>query len=185
MYICLQRWKEDHGIKARIMVCLMNVEPCCLRLCIISLKGNHSKVIFRFRFDFFPLIQFTYKKGLVGQNFLYYFFFKFHLFKHVCQMTEIVCLFCVELEPTEPCICIKKGHKLFVLSGSQINFLCRIAIWATEILKLLAQVKMTRAASGVGGLFPCILHTFLKEIKLVENVDFLQYINIWYIFLDF
>jgi hypothetical protein len=108
MYICLQRWKEDHGIKARIMVCLMNVEPCCLRLCIISLKGNHSKVIFRFRFDFFPLIQFTYKKGLVGQNFLYYFFFKFHLFKHVCQMTEIVCLFCVELEPTEPCICIKK-----------------------------------------------------------------------------
>ena len=37
-----QRWKEDHGIKARIMVCLMNVEPCCLRLCIISLKGNHS-----------------------------------------------------------------------------------------------------------------------------------------------
>ena len=100
-------------------------------------------------------------------------------------MTEIVCLFCVELEPTEPCImvidpciCIKKGHKLFVLSGSHINFLCRIAIWATEILKLLAQVKMTRAASGVGGLFPCILHTFLKEIKLVENVDFLQYINI-------
>jgi hypothetical protein len=48
---------------------------------------------------------------------------------------------------------------------------------------------MTRAARG-GGVIPpppkkfCILHTFLKEIKLVEKVDFPQYLNIWYIFLD-
>jgi hypothetical protein len=53
------------------------------------------------------------------------------------------------------------------------------------------------AATGVGGLFLfpprkfvyllsqiLHLHTFLKEIKLVEKVDFPQYINIWYIFLD-
>jgi predicted phosphatase len=47
---------------------------------------------------------------------------------------------------------------------------------------------MMRAARG--GVIPphpkkfCILHTFLKEIKLVEKVDFPQYLNIWYIFLD-
>jgi hypothetical protein len=39
-------------------------------------------------------------------------------------------------------------------AGSQIKFLCIIANWSTEILRLLAQVKMTRAARGVGGLFP-------------------------------
>jgi hypothetical protein len=52
---------------------------------------------------------------------------------------------------------------------------------------------MTRAARGIIPPLPkkiifkvksCILHTFLKEIKLVEKVDFPQYINIWYIFLD-
>ena len=62
---------------------------------------------------------------------------------------------------------------------------------------MLALVKMTRAARGVwGGYSPSpqenvvffksnpAFYTFLKEIKLVEKVDFPQYINIWYIFLD-
>jgi hypothetical protein len=39
-------------------------------------------------------------------------------------------------------------------AGSQINFLCIIANWATEILRLLAQVKMLRAARGIGSLPP-------------------------------
>ena len=49
---------------------------------------------------------------------------------------------------------ITRENEQPAITGSQINFLCIIANWATEILRLLAQGKMTRAARGVGGLFP-------------------------------
>ena len=49
-------------------------------------------------------------------------------------------------------------------SGSQFNFLCIIANWATEILRLLAQVKMMRAARGLIPPPPKKILYFLSQI---------------------